>query len=384
MDLQPTDRLSAASGTGEEQQRLLGLRSPCISTGTIVRAIDLPPLVSVIIPTYNRAWTLGKSVRSVFDQTYRSIECIIVDDGSTDATPDVVGQLVNECPRGITVRYIRKDNGGPNSARNRGLIESAGEFICYLDSDDILLPDSVARRARILQEDPSVDFCYGQSSARDEHGREILTMNHPWPGPNEARVSRYLFDTNSPLIRRATCARVGLWREDDLHGQEYEYFARLKYFSNKAVFIDRVLSVYVRHRNESIFDNKSLDFSLAIFRMLLAVKALVIYGKHDNISERHHLSAGFRSLAKQLHRLGDYSHACAALQEAQALQWRMKTGAEGLALKALSLLKLSASRVQLHRKALDPAGNRTNVSPVNDPGCAAHSGVSSPGRTESA
>ncbi|HOX59475.1 MAG TPA: glycosyltransferase family 2 protein [Candidatus Paceibacterota bacterium] len=295
-------------------------------------------LVSVIIPTYNRAWALEKSVRSVFDQTYRPIECIIVDDGSTDNTPNLVAQLVSKCPEGVILRYFKQENGGANSARNRGLMECRGDFICYLDSDDMLLRDSVEARAQALRADPEVDFCYGLCSVRDQQGTELRRMNDPWPRPGEPRISRYLFDTNAPLIRRSTCARVGLWRNDDLHGQEYEYFARLKYFSNKVAFTDRVLSIYVRHEQRSIFDNKSIVFSLAVFRVLIAVKALVLYGTHDNAAERQHLSVAFKSLAKQLYRLKDYSNACAALQEAMVLKWKVRVCAEWLVLKALSIL----------------------------------------------
>jgi hypothetical protein len=159
-------------------------------------------------------------------------------------------------------------------------------------------------------------------------------MNEPWPTSDKARISRYLFNTNSPLIRRSTCALVGLWREDDLYGLEHEYFARLKYISNKVAFIDRVLSVYVRHKNESIF-GKSLPFTLASFRIHLAVKALVVYGKYDNVQERFELAMEFRKLAKQLFSLRDYKNAQIALQESLILKFNLKVCAQWLAVKSI-------------------------------------------------
>jgi len=290
------------------------------------------PLVSVIIPTYNRSWSLRKSVESVFKQTYHPIECLIIDDGSTDDSTDILKHLVNECPDGIDIRYFKKENGGGNSARNRGLLESKGDFICYLDSDDMLINDSINERASVLIENPDIDFCYGLCSVRDENDKETMIMNNPWPTMDESRISRYLFHTSSPLIRRSTCSKIGLWREDDSGAQEYEYFARLKYFSSKVAFIDRILSVYVRHKKGSLWD-KGLPYSLSIFKNLLAVKALVVYGKYDNAQERFELSMEFRKLAKLFLRFGEYEKVQKALHESLILKFSIKVCAQWLAVK---------------------------------------------------
>ena len=282
------------------------------------------PLVSVIIPTYNRAWALKTTVASVFAQTYRPLECLVVDDGSTDETQEVVRVLSDECPSEIALRYFKQDNGGANSARNRGLAECTGDFICYLDSDDLLTPDSIGERAQVLIKDADLDFCYGLTSIRNKNGDETGRMNTRWPGPDEPRIAPYLFNTISPLMRRSACVRTGLWREDDTHGQESEYFARLKYFSNKAAFIDKTLSIYIRHGKGSLFDPTSLPWFLATFRALLAIKALIVYGRHDNQAERRHLAIAFRVLGKQLLRLRDYPHARAALEESLILKWTPK------------------------------------------------------------
>jgi hypothetical protein len=116
-----------------------------------------------------------------------------------------------------------------------------------LDSDDRLTPDSISARVAVLRLDPNVDFTYGRTSVQDEEGNELFEMTEPWPKPGQARIARYLFDTNSPMMRRELASNVGLWRLDDTHGQEFEYFARLKYFAKSAHYIDRPLSIYVRH-----------------------------------------------------------------------------------------------------------------------------------------
>ena len=96
-------------------------------------------LVSTIIPVFNRAELLREAVLSVLGQEYRPIEIIIIDDGSTDCTADVADELENENPGIIRVLHIR--NSGPGSAREAGRRLANGEFIQYLDSDDVLLPE---------------------------------------------------------------------------------------------------------------------------------------------------------------------------------------------------------------------------------------------------
>src|SRR5262245_34526643 len=95
-------------------------------------------LVSTIIPVYNRPDLLVDAVHSVLAQTYRPIEVIIVDDGSTDSTPQIARDLADRHPQ--VIRWIRQTNGGPGRARQTGLETARGEYVQYLDSDDLLLP----------------------------------------------------------------------------------------------------------------------------------------------------------------------------------------------------------------------------------------------------
>lgn len=106
------------------------------------------PLVSVIIPAYNRAHTVCETVDSVLQQSYRNLEIIVVDDGSKDNTQEVLSKY------GTKIRTIRQDNAGQMVARNHGIREAQGEIITFLDSDDLWLPTCVERHVRILQKAP--------------------------------------------------------------------------------------------------------------------------------------------------------------------------------------------------------------------------------------
>jgi glycosyltransferase involved in cell wall biosynthesis len=111
-------------------------------------------LVSVVIPTYNRADQVGDAVRSVLNQTWRRCELIVVDDGSTDETDEVLGEFEGR------IRHFKTSNCGVAAARNRGIHESLGAWIAFLDSDDLWRPEKIERQMRALAEhDAVVCFC---------------------------------------------------------------------------------------------------------------------------------------------------------------------------------------------------------------------------------
>lgn len=117
-------------------------------------------LVTVVIPTYNRETTIIQSIESVLRQTYKNIEILVCDDFSTDHTVQKVNALIREHKN---IRIIsRKDKlKGANAARNLGITEAKGEYIAFLDSDDMLLEDSIYNRIKIFREHPDIDMVYG-------------------------------------------------------------------------------------------------------------------------------------------------------------------------------------------------------------------------------
>ncbi len=124
----------------------------------------LAPLVSVIIPTYNYGRYLGKALESCRSQTYKGLEIIVVDDGSTDDTRGVVERF------GPGVVYIFQANQGVSRARNRGLDVARGELLTFLDADDYLLPDSIADRVEVLQRRPDIGIVFSDSYSCDAEG----------------------------------------------------------------------------------------------------------------------------------------------------------------------------------------------------------------------
>ncbi|MBW3670218.1 MAG: glycosyltransferase family 2 protein, partial [Acidobacteria bacterium] len=113
-------------------------------------------LISVIIPVHNRSGMLREAVASVQEQDYPSLEIIIVDDGSSDDTPGVMSELRDRDPR-IAIRS--RPQAGPGAARETGRLIAAGEFIQYLDSDDLLLEGKLSRQVERLRQNPRADLC---------------------------------------------------------------------------------------------------------------------------------------------------------------------------------------------------------------------------------
>ncbi|MGB9128232.1 MAG: glycosyltransferase [Thiobacillus sp.] len=122
------------------------------------------PTISVVIPAYNAAVTLPRALDSVLAQTWPAHEIIVVDDGSTDATGEVVKGYAGR------VRYVRQDNAGPSAARNQGVAAASGEWIAFLDADDWYYPERLARHAQMITSDPTLDFLVGNFDYRDNYG----------------------------------------------------------------------------------------------------------------------------------------------------------------------------------------------------------------------
>ena len=164
-------------------------------------------LVSTVIPVFNRPERLAEAVASAVAQDYRPIEIVIVDDGSTDVTPQAIAGLRSAHPD--VIRSVRQENAGAGTARRTGLAMARGEFVQYLDSDDLLLPGKFAAQVGRLRERPEADVCYGVTRRlRDGQWRA-------WAQTGEAidRIVPSFFlargwDTNCPLWRRSLYDRM--------------------------------------------------------------------------------------------------------------------------------------------------------------------------------
>lgn len=176
-----------------------------------------PPLISVMIGVYNAEQYLAESIESVFAQTYRPLELIVVDDGSDDGSGDVA------CSYGAALTYVRQENAGNGSARNHAVRLASGEFFAFLDADDRFVPTKLAHQFAALDADPTLDIVFGH--VREFVSPELSELQRatvrppapqplPWPAPNLM------------LIRRESFARVGPFSESVRVGVTVDWYAR--------------------------------------------------------------------------------------------------------------------------------------------------------------
>jgi len=245
-------------------------------------------LVSTIIPVRNRPQMVVEAIESVRAQTWPHWEIIVADDVSNDDTPQVVESLAASEPRIILVRCSGK-SGGPGAAREAGRTLARGEFVQYLDSDDLLLPEKFERQVALLNERTDVDIAYGWTKVQASDGG----IDHS-PGKRTGHdltslfpallVDRWWF-TSSPLYRRRITDRIGAW-PTIRWGQDWSYDSIAGGLHANLASVNAFVSLHRHHvgdRQTGAFDwyrgEKLLayhDLQVTIFES--AVKAGVAYG----------------------------------------------------------------------------------------------------------
>lgn len=206
-----------------------------------------PSLVSVIIPAYNRADLLPRAIDSVLAQTYQHFEIIIVDDASTDDTQAVVQAIGDR-----RIRYLRHErNQGGASARNTGIDAASGEFVAFLDSDDVWLPEKLERQLDFIGssgEDSGNTLYYAQSVSDD--GLKKIVLPKRGKLLHEA-LTTYLFQkggdvqTISVILNRELAAKIR-FRADLKRHQDWDFYIRLEKSGVSFAFLSEPLSVYYR------------------------------------------------------------------------------------------------------------------------------------------
>lgn len=208
------------------------------------------PKISVIIPTYNRAAFLKEAIESVLGQTYRDFELFVVDDGSTDDTSSLVCAIFD--PR---VRYSYQDNAGRCQARNFALSQAQGQYIAFLDDDDIFLPQKLERQVTFLENHPNVDFVASGTEVIDSQGARIGQLRS-WLEQPDLTLTNCLYTcplyTCTVLIRRAALDRLDHWFDPQMAAHDdTDLFLRLLAVGCRAEWLPEFVSAYRQHSQSS-------------------------------------------------------------------------------------------------------------------------------------
>jgi glycosyltransferase involved in cell wall biosynthesis len=214
------------------------------------------PLVSAIIATYNRAHIVCEAIDSILHQSYQNIELIVIDDGSTDQTQEILNSY------GAKVRVVYQKNSGPAAAWNRGIKESRGEIIAFLGSDDIWLPTFIERQVSVLRRAAANVPCSlsnswlgfatgnGTTSFQNTHLQPAFEEGI-WSNPAEVFLTRFVLFGQSVAIRRSAIEEVGLFDETLWYLEDLDFALKLAVGKSWG-FIREPLVVWRQSTGESL------------------------------------------------------------------------------------------------------------------------------------
>lgn len=207
------------------------------------------PLVSVIMPAYDAERFVATAIRSVLDQTWRHVEVIVIDDGSSDGTVKVAGELAAGDER---VRLIRKEHAGVSAARNAGFAAVRGEYICFLDADDLMIVDRVERQVRFLQTFPSCGLVFSDIYIGDQDLSPVryVSKEPPLHPIEELLLYRNWLGMLSPMLRTQVQREVGVFDETLTHAEDWDYWIRVARHTRMA-YLPGAVVVYRRHDGQA-------------------------------------------------------------------------------------------------------------------------------------
>lgn len=220
------------------------------------------PLVSVIIPVYNGERYISQAIHSVLAQDYRPLEIIVVDDGSTDQTAQIAQEFSE-------VIYLHQSNQGPGSARNLGVLSSRGEFIAFLDGDDLWLPNKLTLQVKYLLAHPELGFVIA-------HMRPVLENGAEWPsGFNRSYYEKQppCYLPSAMLVRREVFFAVGLFDPSYRHANDSDWFFRSQEGGIRMAIVPEVLVEKRIHSSNLSYEK------MVTFETLMAVRKSVLRRK---------------------------------------------------------------------------------------------------------
>lgn len=270
----------------------------------------------MIIPSYNSARYLAEAIQSVLDQSYADFEIIVVNDGSTDETEAVVKGFSDE-----RIRYFAQENKGVGAARNVGLRLARGEYVAFLDADDLFLPEKLSRQVEFLLQDPSVDLVFSGWEYINAEGK-ILGVEEPWKYRSSVLgVEDVLMGGGAPvhavLVRRRCLENVGGFDEAMRAYEDSDLWLRLAVDGCRMVLQSGVVCQYRLHDK-----NTSKEVSKHERWYLYCLKKFFDLELPKNLSDQktHVFADCFLSLSARYYLHRDLDNAHRVLQE--AIDWQ--------------------------------------------------------------
>jgi len=230
----------------------------------------MSPKVSINLCCYNSEKHLRETLESIVNQTYKDWELVIINDGSTDSTESIIKEYIE---KGYPIIYHYQENHGLGYSRNEALKRSNGDYIAFIDHDDIWLPDKLSKQIICFEKYPEIDFIYTNFWLYYEsHKKKVVNYRKRQPSGHvfEQFLYKYPVGLLTAMIRKKSLERLDNYFDDRLNlCEEYDLFMRLLYHT-KAYYMDEPLAIYRIHSNMSsirIKENYPVEETYVIYKL---------------------------------------------------------------------------------------------------------------------
>lgn len=208
------------------------------------------PQISVIIPTYNRETFIARTIESVLAQEFKDFEILVIDDGSTDHTKDIVSKY-SGC-----VRYLYQQNLGPSAGRNLGILNAKGEYVAFCDSDDRFLPKKLQKQMEFIEKHPACHFFYTWYYQMNQKG-EMNRIRKPSHCESREHLQyclytrRFTIRTSTVLVKKSCFDKAGLFNERFWYSQDWDMWLRLAAYYQGACLKEPLTEYWLHDGNRS-------------------------------------------------------------------------------------------------------------------------------------
>ncbi|MEG4066838.1 glycosyltransferase [Microcoleus sp. Pol11C2] len=272
--------------------------------------VNRTPLISVIIPAYNGDRYIVQAVESALSQTFTNLEIIVVDDGSTDRTQQVLQPYFDR------IRYIYQENQGVGVARNRACQLAQGEFLAFLDADDYFLPSKLEKQIACFAADPALDMVQTGWLLVDETGREISAVK-PWQQAPELDLGSFIIykcvRPSAMMLRRKCWEDLGGFASHFPLAEDLDFALRLTLKGYKAVWLEQILTCYRQHNSNIMSSGLPLMKNTEILMKEFFNRADLPESIRQLKNQEHYLS--FKWLAWRMYRDGHIAEMAQCLEK---------------------------------------------------------------------
>jgi len=228
----------------------------------------MSPIVSINLCCYNSEKYLKETLQSIIAQTYKDWELIIINDGSTDSTEAIVKEFISQ---GFPIIYFFQENHGLGYSRNKAIEHSSGEYIAFIDHDDIWMSDKLEKQMSIFNNRSDIDFVYSNYYKMTDYGKKrfVLGLKGKQPEGNVFVdfIYKYLVFIGTVIVTKKSLNSLGTLFDDRFNQiEEYDVFIRLLY-KYKAAYLDKPLAIYRYHN--TMLSNKAYENSAKEYPILI-------------------------------------------------------------------------------------------------------------------